>query len=219
MTIEAVLWDFGGVILSSPFDKFAELENELGIPKDTIRKVNVTNPDTNAWAKFERAEIDAEAFDMLFAEEAEAIGVSGLRGKAVLKCLSGDIRPPMVAALDDLNARGFKQGCITNNVPAGKGAGMAGDEGRAAEIANVMERFDHIIESSKAGVRKPDPKIYLMMCKALDVAPERCVYLDDLGINCKPAAQLGMVAIKVTGQDQALEDLGGALGFAPGWPG
>ncbi|NNC71315.1 MAG: HAD-IA family hydrolase [Sphingomonadaceae bacterium] len=212
MTIEAVLWDFGGVILSSPFDKFTELEESLGIPKDTIRRINVTNPDDNAWAKFERAEIDRDAFDTLFAEEAEAIGVTGLRGRAVLKCLSGDIRPAMVDMLDELKARGFKIGCITNNVPTGKGAGMVRGKEKAAAVADIMARFDHVIESSKAGVRKPDPRIYQMMCEALDVAPENCIYLDDLGINCKPAARLGMVAIKVTGEEQALADLRVALG-------
>ncbi len=212
MTIEAILWDFGGVILSSPFDKFAELEERLGIAKDTIRRINATNPDTNAWAKFERAEVDAEGFDTLFAEEAEAIGASGLRGKDVLACLSGDIRPAMVDMLDRLKDEGYKIGCITNNVPSGKGAGMARSEEKAAAIADIMARFDHVIESSKAGVRKPDPKIYLMMCEALSVAPEACIYLDDLGINCKPAAQLGMIAIKVTGEEQALADLEAALG-------
>ncbi len=214
--IEAVLLDFGGVILSSPFDKFAALEESLGIPSDTIRRINVINPDDNAWAKFERAEIDAAAFDTLFAEEAEAIGVKGLRGSAVLECLSGDIRPAMVVMLDELKERGYKIGCITNNVPTGpsglRGAGMVREAGKAAEIGKIMARFDHVIESSKAGIRKPDPQIYLMMCAALDVVPENCVYLDDLGINCKPAAQLGMVAIKVTDEEQALKDLRAALG-------
>ena len=60
-----------------------------------------------------------------------------------------------------------------------------------------MPLFDAIIESSKAGVRKPDPRIYQMMCELLAVEPAACVYLDDLGVNCKPAAELGMTAIKV----------------------
>ena len=107
-------------------------------------------------------------------------------------------------------------GCITNNVPAGKGAGMAFNEAKAAQVADAMTRFEHIIESSKAGVRKPDPRIYQMMCDALGVAPDQCVYLDDLGINCKPAAMLGMHAIKVVGEDQLLADLATAVGLA-GW--
>jgi putative hydrolase of the HAD superfamily len=123
----------------------------------------------------------------------------------------------MVAALDALTGAGYRIACITNNAPTGKGAGMSSDEARAAAAAAVLARFEHVIESSKAGVRKPDPRIYLMMCEALGVAPEACVYLDDLGINCKPAAALGMAAIKVNGEAQALDDLGAVLGLEPGW--
>jgi putative hydrolase of the HAD superfamily len=91
---------------------------------------------------------------------------------------------------------------------------MSTSEKKAAAVADVMTRFDHIIESSKAGIRKPDPRIYTMMCEALSVAPEACIYLDDLGINCKPAAALGMRAIKVTGEEQALADLSAMTGLA-----
>ena len=210
MSFTTVIFDFGGVVTSSPFEAFNRLEAERGLPHNLVRQINSTNPDDNAWAKFERAEIDQLAFDELFAAEAAALGHE-LPGRDVIACLSGDVRPAMVAAMDALRADGFALGCITNNVPAGKGAGMASDDSRAAAVADAMARFHHIIESSKAGVRKPDPRIYLMMCETLDVAPERCIYLDDLGINCKPAAQLGMHAIKVNGEAQALADLGRAL--------
>lgn len=205
-----VIWDFGGVITSSPFEAFNRLEAEKGVPQNSVRKINSANPDTNAWARFERAELDKEGFDEAFAEEAKAIGID-LRGGEVLAVLAGDVRPDMVATLDRLKAEGFTIACITNNVPAGKGAGMAMDDGKAAQVADIMTRFDHIIESSKAGVRKPDPRIYQMMCEALGKEPSECIYLDDLGINCKPAAQLGMAAIKVSGEEQALGELGALL--------
>lgn len=204
--ITAVLWDFGGVITSSPFEAFNRLEAQRGLPTNFIRSVNATNPDSNAWARFERAEIDAASFDQLFAEESAALG-HPLEGAAVIACLSGDIRPAMVETLDRLKAMGLKIGCITNNVPAGKGAGMSDNAEKAEAVAAILARFDHVIESSKAGVRKPDPRIYQMMCDALSVTPEECIYLDDLGINCKPAAAMGMRAIKVTGEKQALHDL------------
>lgn len=206
MKYDTVIFDFGGVITSSPFDAFNRLEAERGVPVHSVRKINSTNPHDNAWAKFERSEIDAAGFDQLFAKEARAIGVE-LSGREVLACLAGDIRPAMVEMLDILKAKGFTIGCITNNVPSGKGAGMSPNEEKAAAVKAIMERFDHIIESSKAGIRKPDPRIYQMMCEALDVQPEQCIYLDDLGINCKPAAELGMAAIKVTSEEQALKDL------------
>ncbi len=206
-----VIFDFGGVITASPFEAFNRLEAERGLPRDFVRGVNARNPDTNAWALFERAEIDAATFDTLFAEEARALG-HDLEGEAVLAVLAGAVRPQMVAALDTLKAGGFTIGCITNNVPSGKGAGMARSEAMAAEVAAIMAPFDHVIESSKVGVRKPDPRIYQMMCAALGVEPAACIYLDDLGINCKPAAALGMHAIKVTSGEQALADLSAALG-------
>jgi putative hydrolase of the HAD superfamily len=209
-----VIFDFGGVITASPFEAFNRLEAERGLPHDFVRRVNATNPDDNAWAKFERAEIDAAAFDALFAEEARALGHE-LEGEAVLAVIAGVVRPAMVAALDTLKNSGFTIACITNNVPGGKmgvrGAGMTRSAEAAIEVADIMERFAHVIESSKAGVRKPDPRIYQMMCEALGAQPANCVYLDDLGINCKPASQLGMHAIKVTSGEQALADLSAVL--------
>jgi putative hydrolase of the HAD superfamily len=207
-----VIFDFGGVITSSPFEAFNRLEADRGLPHDFVRRINATDPDTNAWARFERAEIDAAAFDSLFEAEARALGHE-LQGREVLAVLAGTVRPAMVAALDRLKAEGFALGCITNNVPTGHGAGMARSGNRSDEYEQIFARFDHTIESSKAGVRKPDPRIYQMMCEALAVDPAACVYLDDLGINCKPAAMLGMAAIKVTSGEQALAELATALGF------
>ena len=206
----AVVFDFGGVITASPFEAFNRLEDERGLPQDFIRSVNAANPHDNAWAKFERAEIDARTFDVLFEAEAEAMG-HALEGRAVLAVLSGSIRPAMVRALDQLKAAGYRLACITNNVPAGHGAGMARSGDAKDAYEQVFARFEAVIESSKAGVRKPDPRIYQMMCETLGLAPAQCVYLDDLGINCKPAAALGMAAIKVTSGEQALADLSALL--------
>lgn len=209
--VKAVIWDFGGVLTSSPFEAFNRLENDKGLPKDFIRKINATNPDTNAWALFERSEISLEEFDAKFAEEAEALGGT-IRGREVIDVIAGDIRPEMVEALRRCKER-FKVGCITNNVSAGEGAGMARTADKAAAVQDVMAMFDHIIESSKAGVRKPDPRIYEMACKELQVSPADCVYLDDLGINLKPAKALGMRTIKVLDAATALEELEAAVGF------
>ena len=210
MNFTTVIWDFGGVITSSPFEAFNRLEAEKGVPRDSVRGINSADPDNNAWARFERAELDESGFDEAFAEEARAIGIE-LRGADVLARLAGDVRPAMVATLDRLKSEGFTVACITNNVPAGKGAGMAMSDEKAAAVKAIMERFDHIIESSKAGIRKPDPRIYQLMFEALNVEPGQCIYLDDLGINCKPAAALGMAAIKVSAERQALDDLGALL--------
>ncbi len=211
MTVEAVLWDFGGVLTSSPFEAFNRYEADRGLPRDFIRRVNATNPDTNAWALFERAEITAAEFDVKFLAEATALGRE-VRGGDVLPLLSGDIRPKMAAALEACRAR-FKVGCITNNVKTGSGAGMAGSMEKAEAVAAIMARFHHVIESSKAGLRKPDPRIYALMCEALDVDPGACIYLDDLGINLKPARARVWATIMVGGVAPALADLAAATGI------
>ena len=210
--IEAVIWDFGGVFTSSPFEAFNRLEAEKGLPKDLIRRINATNPDTNAWALFERNEVDPAGFDKLFLAESTALG-HPLGGAEVLPRLAGELRPRMVEALKTCKQH-FKVGCITNNVVSMHSPGQAEGQRAAGAMGQVMPLFDAIIESSKAGVRKPDPRIYQMMCDQLSVAPARCVYLDDLGINCKPAAGLGMTAIKVVGVDQTLVDLARATGLS-----
>ena len=212
MPRDTVIFDFGGVVTSSPFAAFARMEAARGLPAGLVRRINATNPDANAWAMFERAEIDDATFDTRFAVEAQALGYE-LRGNDVLALLSGDVRPRMVAAIDWLKAHRYRVGCITNNVPTGHGAGMAGTAEKAVAVAAILARFDHVVESSKVGVRKPDPRIYWMACDALGVAPDTCVYLDDLGINCKPAAAMGMSAIKVADEDQALAELAVALGM------
>jgi putative hydrolase of the HAD superfamily len=208
----AVIFDFGGVFTTSPFEAFARFEAERGLSPNIIRTINAANPHDNAWARFERAEISAAEFDVAFAAEARERGCE-IRGSEVLPLLSGDMRPRMAAALKSCKSAGFKVGCITNNVQAGVGAGMAGTDEKAAAVAAIMSGFDQVIESSKAGVRKPDPRIYEMMCALLEVEPQACVYLDDLGINCKPAAALGMKAIKVVTEAQALDDLAKITGL------
>lgn len=211
MAIEAVLWDFGGVFTTSPFDAFNRYERERGLPRDIIRKINSINPDTNAWARLERSELAPAEFDAEFLGEAREFGLS-IPGRDVLGLLSGDLRPRVVSAFKACKAR-FRVGCITNNAPTGKGAGMSSSSEKAAALAEIFAAFDHVIESSKAGVRKPDPRIYTMMCEALGVKPEACVYLDDLGINLKPAREMGMTTIKVTSEQQLLDDLSQAVGI------
>ncbi len=206
--IEAVIFDFGGVITSSPFEAFARFERARGLPADIIRRTNAQNHLDNAWAKFERAEVDIDGFDALFAAESLALGAA-VRGRDVLPLLSGELRPEMVEALRRIAAR-FKTGCITNNLP---GDVIAVASGRTLYIAEVMALFDHVIESAKIGLRKPDPRIYRMMVEALGVDPANCVYLDDLGVNLKPARDLGMATIKVLSGEQAIADLEAATGL------
>jgi putative hydrolase of the HAD superfamily len=214
--LEAVIWDFGGVFTGSPFEAFNAFEAAHALPRDFIRRVNATNPLHNAWARFESARINGGEFDALFLEESTALG-HPVRGADILPLLSGALRPRMVEALKACKRR-YRVACITNNVPQGHGPGMAANPEGAARTAEVMALFEVVIESSKVGVRKPDPAIYRMMCEALDVSPAACLYLDDLGINCKGAAEVGMTAIKVLSEVQALAELEAATGLVFGEP-
>jgi putative hydrolase of the HAD superfamily len=198
--IRAVFWDFGGVILTSPFDAFNEYELAKGLPVDFIRSVNTRDPDTNAWARFERREITATEFDARFADESETHG-NRVPGADVIAMLSGGIRPEMVKTLDGVIAAGYLTACLTNNV----------ESDARPEVAAVMARFDHVIESSKVGVRKPEVAFYELACQTAGVEPDEVVFLDDLGINLKPAKAMGMTTIKVVSPEQAIADLEAAL--------
>ncbi|MEE4301859.1 MAG: HAD-IA family hydrolase [Pseudomonadales bacterium] len=209
--LQAILWDFGGVLTTSPFEAFARYEAERGLPRDFIRGINATNPTDNAWARFESSRIGIDEFDEAFREEARAQG-HDVPGRDVLALLSGDVRPRMVAVLEQCKAH-FRCACLTNNVKSGRGPGMATDEARASAVAEVMAKFDLVVESSVEGVRKPEPRAYEIVLERLGVTPDRMLFLDDLGINLKPAAQMGMTTIKVLSEEQAIADLAQATGL------
>ena len=203
--IKAVLWDLGGVITTSPFKAFNRFEIENNIPIDFIRGINAANPKANAWALFESSRISLEEFDRKFEEETRAAG-HPVPGKMVLPLLSGDIRPKMVQALR-ICKQHFIIGCLTNNMKSEKEPAIAVTPEKAAWFQAVMEMFDVVVESSREGIRKPDPEIYRMALSQLGVPAEQTVFLDDLGINLKPARALGIKTIKVLNETQALADL------------
>ncbi len=203
--IKAVFWDFGGVLTTSPFEAFNRFEQAHQIPQNTIRRINTANPDNNAWAKFESSQITLDEFDEAFANEAEQLGYR-IRGRTMIELLSGDLVPEMVAVLERCGEH-FKTACLTNNVKAGAGAAMQISTERATTVSQVMALFDFVIESSKVGIRKPDPRFYQIACEQLEVAPAEVVYLDDLGINLKPARKMGMSTIKVLNPQQAIAAL------------
>ena len=199
MKYKAIIWDFGGVITSSPFEAFNNFEEANGLPKDIIRTINSENPDMNAWAQFESNSITIDEFNDLFLKEAKAKGFD-IKGRDIIKLLKGSIRENMVSFLRELKSD-FKLGCITNNVKP------SSEENTDNETKEAMSIFDHVIESSIVGIRKPNPEIYMMSCDALNVSPDQCIYLDDLGINLKPARELGMTTIKVIQPEDAIQEV------------
>lgn len=192
---KAIIFDFGGVFTSSPVEEFFAFEEKHNLPKKFIGGVIKENHHTNAWAQFERAEMSREAFNTAFAEETKAAGYE-ITGDTLLSILKVKMKSPMIDLLGKVKDAGYKTGCITNNLPGISSVDMVSEQD-APLAEETMAKFDHVIESSIAGVRKPEAKIYNMMCEALNVKPAECVFLDDLGINLKGAQAVGMQTIKV----------------------
>jgi putative hydrolase of the HAD superfamily len=202
--IEAVLFDYGGVIAGSPFEAFARHEQEQGLPEGFLRSLNATNPHHNAWARLERNELSFDEFCEAFEAEAAAAG-GRVDTRALFGSLTGDLRPEMVEAVRRCTGR-FKTGLLTNNfvLPTAEATTGSG-------LAEVLELFDAVVASSEVGLRKPDVRFYELACETLDVEPSRAVFLDDLGVNLKPARAMGMTTIKVADPAAALAELEAVL--------
>jgi putative hydrolase of the HAD superfamily len=202
---DAVLFDFGGVIADGPFEAFTRYEADNGLPIGFVRTLNATDHDTNAWARLERGEVNLDEFCDLFEREARLAGGT-LDARVVLASLAGELRPDMVEAVRRCKEH-FRTGLLTNNfVPVER-------DGR---FSAVVDLFDTVVESAVEGVRKPDPRFYLLACERLGVEPSRSVFLDDLGVNLKQARALGMATIKVTAPREALAELEELLDLALG---
>jgi putative hydrolase of the HAD superfamily len=207
--VSAVVFDLGGVLTESPMTAFAAYEAEAGLPDGLIRRLNSTDPDRNAWARFERNELDVAGFSAAFEAEAAAAGYR-VDAARVLEALRGELRPAMVEAVRRLRAAGLPLGMVSNNVAPMERTGPLGE---------LLGLFDAVVESSVEGARKPEPEIYELTVARLSVAVDRplepadCAYLDDLGINLKPARALGMHTIKVVDPHAALAELSALVGF------
>ena len=203
--VRAVFWDFGGVFTTSPFEAFNRYEAEASLPQNFIRALNSANSESNAWANLERGEVSIPQFYKNFEAEARDAGQT-VDGAAILRCIHGELRQEMVTALRVISKR-YKTACLTNNF------GPTGDKEIPSDaIKEVMKFFDVVIESSKLGFRKPEIKFYEYACELLGITPSEAVFLDDLGINLKPARAMGMHTIKVVSPTQALNDLQDCLG-------
>jgi putative hydrolase of the HAD superfamily len=208
MAIRAAFFDFGGVILSSPFEAFNRYEASAGLPRDLLRTINATDSDANAWARFERNEVAFEEFCDLFEAEALALG-HVVVAREIMPLLAGEVRPAMVEAVRRCREH-LITACLTNNWAS---RDELPDDPYRTGAHGALGVFDHVIESSRTGVRKPDPRFYEIACELCGVTPDECVFLDDLGVNLKPAKAMGMTTIKVEDPDTALADLEQVVGF------
>ena len=208
MRYEAVVFDLGGVVFPSPLDVFRVYEREHGLPHRFISEVVLADPEHGAWGRLERGELSVEEFCDAFDAECAAQGEE-VDSRDLMQAVGAgfEARPAMVAAIVAIRGRGLKTAALTNN--------WADDAGRR-EASPTQDWFDVVVESAVEGLRKPDPRIYRLVCTRLEIAPSTAVFLDDLGANLKPARELGMTTIKVAEPDAALAELESVLGFALG---
>jgi putative hydrolase of the HAD superfamily len=214
MSYRAVIFDLGGVVFPSPFDAFAEYERARELPERFIRNVVAASSESGAWACLERGELSFVEFCAAF--DAECVAAGGTVDTADLMAAIGagfGPRPPMLRAVQIIRERGLKTGALTNNWARDGAPDPAGVTDRPG-LSDVVGLFDVVVESAVVGLRKPDPRIYRFACERLAVEPADVIFLDDLGINLKPARELGMTTIKVVDPDAALAELEAVLGFA-----
>jgi len=206
VSYRAVIFDLGGVVYPSPFEAFDAYDVDAGLAPGTVRALIKTSSETGAWAALERGELGLDEFFQLLGAEATAEGFE-LDGARLMQMIGRGFgpRPAMARAITRIREAGLRTAALTNNWPRP-------EDGVAAVNGNGLG-FDVVIESAVVGLRKPDPRIYELVLRELAVAAADAVFLDDLGINLKPARALGMTTIKVADPDQALAELATALGF------
>jgi putative hydrolase of the HAD superfamily len=206
VTYEAVIFDLGGVVYASPLDAFRAYECEHGLPDRFLSEVVLADPEDGAWSRLERGELSFDEFCEAFDAECAARGGTVSARELMAAVGSGiEARPAMVTAIGSIRRHGLKTAVLTNN--------WVGDPGDNDRVSAFADWFDVVVESTVEGLRKPDPRIYRLVCERLRVEPTATVFLDDLGANLKPARELGITTIKVGDPEAALTELQAVLGF------
>jgi epoxide hydrolase-like predicted phosphatase len=204
MTPRAVIFDLGGVVTGSPLHAIAAYERDLGLDRNAINHVVVGSGPAGAWSRLERGELELEEFYPSFEADCAAAGLA-VDAREMMRRVTDVVVPrsAMLEAIRRLRAAGLRVAALTNNW-------ISEDEGTRV----LRPHFDVFIESAVVGLRKPDPRIYELTCRELDVTPPEAVFLDDIGSNLKSARALGMRTIKVDEPEAALAELEGIVGVA-----
>ena len=186
-------------MLESPLPAIATYETEIGLPPRFVARLVVDGGADGPWARLERGELDARAFGVAFEEHAVAAGCR-LDGASLLGRIADAtvVRPPMLTAIRRLRAAGPRVAALTN-------AWATPD--RESRVESLAHEFDCFVESFRVGMRKPEPRIYELVCRRLDVQPAAAIFLDDLGGNLKPARAMTITTIKVGDPAAAIAEL------------
>lgn len=214
MSYRGVIFDLGGVVLGSPLHAIARFERHHGIPEGFVNRLVVASAPDGAWHRLERGELElGPAFFDAFDQECASAG-QALDSEAMMAAVGEESqpRPEMLRALERLRELELRVAALTNNWAAEPGQRHRLEE-RSGDREELRRYFHVFVESSVVGLRKPDPRIYLLTCEQLGVEPRESVFLDDIGTNLKAARTLGMTTIKVVEPRQALLELSEVLGI------
>jgi putative hydrolase of the HAD superfamily len=197
VNIQAVLFDFGGVFTDSPFHVVHAFGEELGLGPAEVTEIvfgSYEQDGDHPWHQLERGEIALEqareAILALGESRSLNVDIYELFGRMAGNNAGADQRQPLVDRVRGLKEQGYRRGIVTNNVKE------FGEGWRS--LIPVEELFDFIVDSSDAGVRKPDPAIFeIALARLPDLAPAQIVFLDDYPANVTAAKAMGMQAITV----------------------
>jgi putative hydrolase of the HAD superfamily len=205
LTVEAVVFDYGGVLATSQWDAFADLERRVGT--SLVPYFGVDDPEqpgVPAWQEVEIGAMPWPVFASLVIAAAERDGVTLFDVEDVNALMPLGALWPMVHRVRELKADGYKLAILTNNVR---------EFGEYWKATVPVELFDVVVDSCEEGIRKPDPEIYRRTAERLGVPPAACVFLDDSAANCDAAADVGMRAVVVGPDiDAAIAALDALLG-------
>ena len=196
--IKLILWDYGGVLTYSPFLNIKDFEQLSNIKQNSIIKINSNKPFVNAWAKLEKNLISFNEFSCLFKEEAKSIGINHIDPIKLLQCIEVSLNNKMVTLLKKVSQK-YDCACLTNNFK------NHFSKKNSSTFNSIKKSFDYIFESSKLGLRKPEKEIYLYAQKKMKVKPQEILFIDDLGINLKPARELGFITYKFINAEDTIE--------------
>jgi putative hydrolase of the HAD superfamily len=198
----AVICDFGGVLTNPLIEAFAAYQEKSGISMEDLGqamgRLAVKSKGEHPLFQLEKGQIAEGDFQGMLAAEL---------GRDTLGPLSESfyayLRPnePMIQFMRDLRGRGLRMAICTNNV-------RELSPHWRAQLPDLDEIFEVVVDSSEVGMRKPEPGIYRVTMERLGgIDAAECVFIDDTEVNCQMAAELGMHAVQFRDNEQAVAEV------------
>jgi epoxide hydrolase-like predicted phosphatase len=201
--LDGLLIDFGGVLTTDVFQSFRDFCIAEELEPQAVRDTFMTDPAARELlGDLECGRLTEEAFEPRFAA---VLGLAEERGPGLIDRLFGGMRADdeMLDAVAAFKRAGVRTGLVSNSWGHGR-----------YDRARFPELFDGWVISGEVGLRKPDPEIYRMGAEAIGLPPERCVFVDDLPGNLKPARAMGMATVHHVRAEETIPELEALLGVS-----